>query len=130
MFPVYFLLFTDLANRIRGSFQSYINITYGLASMSGAALGGAMADYFGWRWEFGVQVPVILLCLIIAILVVPGDLGLDGKEKQTLREAMRTFDFKGSILLSSSVTFLILGLVRVLRTPKLRHTLLYQVVLS
>ncbi|KAL2158603.1 hypothetical protein VTH06DRAFT_4085 [Thermothelomyces fergusii] len=95
---------------IRGAFQSYINITYGLASMSGAALGGAMADYLGWRWEFGVQVPVILLCLIVAVLVVPSDLGLGGREKQTLREAMRTFDFKGSVLLSSSVTFLILGL--------------------
>ncbi|KAL2168223.1 hypothetical protein VTG60DRAFT_282 [Thermothelomyces hinnuleus] len=95
---------------IRGAFQSYINITYGLASMSGAALGGAMADYLGWRWEFGVQVPVIVLCLIVAVLVVPSDLGLGGREKQTLREAMRTFDFKGSILMSSSVTFLILGL--------------------
>jgi predicted MFS family arabinose efflux permease len=80
--------------------------------MLGAALGGAMADYLGWRWEFGVQVPVVMACLVVSILVIPNDLGLGGKEKQTLREAMRTFDFKGSILMSTSVTFLILGLVR------------------
>jgi predicted MFS family arabinose efflux permease len=88
-----------------------MNITYGVGSMLGAALGGAMADYLGWRWEFGVQVPVVVACLVVAVLAVPSDLGLGGKQKQTLREAMRTFDFKGSILMSSSVTFLILGLV-------------------
>jgi hypothetical protein len=54
----------------------------------------------------------VVACLVVAILVVPSDLGLGGKKKQTLREAMRTFDFKGSILMSTSVTFLILGLVR------------------
>ena len=79
--------------------------------MLGAALGGAMADYLGWRWEFGVQVPVVVLCLLVASFVIPNDLGLNGGEKKTLREAMRTFDFKGSILMSTSVTFLILGLV-------------------
>lgn len=97
--------------RIRGSFQAYINVVYGVGAMLGAALGGAMADYLGWRWEFGVQVPLIVVCLVVAVIVVPGDLGLHGKEKQTLREAMRTFDLKGSILMSSSVTCLILGLV-------------------
>ncbi|KAK4163254.1 MFS general substrate transporter [Cladorrhinum sp. PSN259] len=95
---------------IRGTYQSYINITYGVGAMSGAALGGAMADYLGWRWEFGVQVPIILACLVIAAWVVPADLGLHGKKRQTLGEAMRTFDFKGSALMSSSVTALILGL--------------------
>lgn len=89
-------------------------MTYGVGSMLGAALGGAMADYLGWRWEFGVQVPVVVFCLVVAALVVPSDLGLHGKEKQTIREAMRTFDFKGSVLMASSVTFLILGLVRTL----------------
>lgn len=81
--------------------------------MLGAALGGAMADYFGWRWEFGVQVPLLVVCLAVAILVVPEDLGLYGKKRQTLLEAMRTFDFKGSVLMSSAVTFLILGLVSI-----------------
>ena len=70
-----------------------------------------MADYLGWRWEFGVQVPFLAISLIIAITTVPHDLGLYGRNKQSLREAMKTFDFKGSILMSTSITFLILGLV-------------------
>ncbi|KAJ4294796.1 hypothetical protein N0V88_005030 [Collariella sp. IMI 366227] len=97
-------------SRIRGAFQSYMNITYGVGSMLGAALGGVMADYLGWRWEFGVQVPLVVIVLVVSTVVVPDDLGLHGKQKKTLREALQTFDFKGSILMSTSVTFLILGL--------------------
>jgi hypothetical protein len=43
---------------------------------------------------------------------VPNNLGLNqGEAKETFLEAMKAFDYKGSILLSSSLTFLILGLV-------------------
>ncbi|KAI0890371.1 multidrug resistance protein fnx1 [Annulohypoxylon maeteangense] len=93
----------------RGSYQSYVNIVYGLASALGAALGGLMADSLGWRWEFGIQVFPIVLCFIIASLGIPGDLGLQNKH-QTFKEAMKAFDFRGSILLTISTTFLILGL--------------------
>ncbi|KAK4151092.1 hypothetical protein C8A00DRAFT_45633 [Chaetomidium leptoderma] len=87
------------------------------------ALAGSMTSFITARAVCGVGaggmmtitsiiVPVVIACLVVAIIVVPSDLGLHGKKKQTLREAMRTFDFKGSILMSSSVTFLILGLTR------------------
>ena len=56
------------------------------------------------------RVPIIALCLALAILTVPDDLGLYGKEKQPLLEAMKTFDFTGSFLMATSVTSLILGL--------------------
>lgn len=97
---------------IRGQYQSYINITFGVGSALGAALGGAIADHLGWRWEFGIQVPAILLCLVGAYVTVPNRLGLlDGTKQKTLWEAMKVFDFKGSILLTTAITFLILGLV-------------------
>ncbi|XXG94128.1 hypothetical protein Hte_000380 [Hypoxylon texense] len=93
----------------RGSYQSYVNVVYGLASASGAALGGLMADSLGWRWEFGIQVFPIVLCLIVAAIGIPRDLGLQDKH-QTFKQAMKKFDFRGSILLTTSTTFLILGL--------------------
>jgi len=37
---------------IQGVYQSYINIVFGAGSALGAALGGAIADQLGWRWEF------------------------------------------------------------------------------
>ena len=83
---------------------------HGLGSASGAALGGVMADGLGWRWEFGIQVPPILLTLVVTSWVIPRDLGIHGK-RETLAEAARAFDFGGCLLLTTSITFLILGLV-------------------
>ncbi|KAI1118836.1 MFS general substrate transporter [Nemania sp. NC0429] len=95
----------------RGSYQSIINIVYGIAAASGAAFGGLLADSLGWRWEFGVQLVPMALCLATAILSMPDNLGLrDGQEKKTLLQALRGFDFKGSALLTISTTSLILGL--------------------
>ncbi|CCF39204.1 vacuolar basic amino acid transporter 1 [Colletotrichum higginsianum] len=82
---------------------------YGVGSALGAALGGAMADHLGWRWEFGVQVPPLILCCVIAVIAVPSDLGLVGK-RETFVQALKAFDFKGSILLTTSITFFVLGL--------------------
>ncbi|KAH8680981.1 major facilitator superfamily domain-containing protein [Xylariales sp. PMI_506] len=93
----------------RGTYQSYINIIYGLSSASGAALGGLMADTLGWRWEFGIQVPPLIIAFIGLMFVMPDDLGLQG-ERESLKEAVRHFDFTGSLLLTISTTFLILGL--------------------
>jgi hypothetical protein len=57
-------------------------------------------------------VPAIGLCLVIALLTIPADLGLSkGAEQKSVIEAMKLFDFKGSILLTTSITFLILALV-------------------
>lgn len=99
-----------IKSRRRGVYQSYINVIFGLAAASGAALGGLMADTLGWRWEFGVQIPAILICLAVAVTLVPADLGIQGN-RETFKEAMRSFDGKGSILLTASTTFLILALV-------------------
>ena len=77
---------------IRGAYQSYINIVFGVASSLGAALGGAIADKLGWRWEFGIQVPALVICLIGAIFTIPKSLGLaEGVKKKTLWEAMKVF---------------------------------------
>ncbi|KAG7134073.1 putative transporter like protein [Verticillium longisporum] len=93
----------------RGEYQSYLNITYGIGSALGAALGGAMADHLGWRWEFGIQVLPILICVLVAFLTVPNDLGIVGK-RETFLEALQAFDSRGSLLLTTSITSLVLGL--------------------
>ncbi|KAK7229985.1 hypothetical protein V2G26_002155 [Clonostachys chloroleuca] len=66
----------------RGIYQSYVNITYGIASSSGAAM---------------------------AMFIIPSDLGLQSKGI-SVAQAMSSFDFVGSFLLTTSTTFLILGL--------------------
>ncbi|KAF7882109.1 hypothetical protein EAF00_011625 [Botryotinia globosa] len=94
---------------IRGAYQSYLNIVFGIGAASGAALGGAIADHLGWRWEFGVQVPGLIVCLIVSCFVIPNDLGLN-RGKKTLKEALSVFDYKGSLLLMATITFFILAI--------------------
>jgi MFS family permease len=111
---------------IRGAYQSYINIIFGLGSALGAALGGAIADHLGWRWIFGIQVPAICICVVGACITIPRSLGLqEGVKVNTVWQAMKVFDYKGSILLTTSLTFLILGLVsKALLTPTNLHNLI------
>ncbi|KAI0996538.1 hypothetical protein K3495_g11643 [Podosphaera aphanis] len=96
---------------VRGVYQSYINMIFGVGSASGAALGGWIADSLGWRWEFGIQVPTLVVCLIVAMLTLPSELGLEeGVQKKSIWHAIKTFDFQGSVLLTISIIFLVLGL--------------------
>ena len=69
-----------------------------------------MADLLGWRWEFGVQVAPLLIFIGAAAVEIPSDLGLDGN-KETVRNALKSFDIVGTLLLSAAITSLVLGLV-------------------
>ncbi|KAK5947793.1 hypothetical protein OHC33_011188 [Knufia fluminis] len=97
---------------IRGKYQALLNIAFGVGSSSGAALGGFLADALGWRWEFGIQVPAIMLALAVAWLTVPGDLGpcLAEREGTGLLRTLRGFDVTGSAAQASSVTLLVVAL--------------------
>jgi predicted MFS family arabinose efflux permease len=69
-----------------------------------------MAEALGWRWEFGIQIPPLLLCVAVSLVVIPDDLGLKGPRRR-VADALREFDYKGSMLLTISTTSAILGLV-------------------
>ncbi|KAI9783518.1 MAG: hypothetical protein M1839_003688 [Geoglossum umbratile] len=104
---------TDLVPmEIRGTFQAYLNLAYGIGCSLGAAMGGFLADSLGWRWEFWIQVPAIALCLIVAAVTTPNDLGpqLAKRSGTGLWQTMKEFDLAGSFLLTTSVAFLILAL--------------------
>lgn len=94
----------------RGAYQSYINMNYGVGSSLGAATGGYIADSLGWRWEFGIQVPPLLICMVVAWIAIPDDLGIQGQRK-SVWQALKEFDFRGSLLLTTAITSVILGLV-------------------
>lgn len=117
------IIISDLVPiELRGTFQSYINVIFGLGTATGAAIGGFLADKLGWRWEFGVQVPILLLCLIGTCVTIPKNLGLaEGIKQKSLMEALKVFDYQGSITLCISLIFLILGLVSLNFCP-LSHT--------
>jgi MFS family permease len=98
----------------RGGYLSFLNLASGVGSSLGAAMGGLLAENLGWRWEFGIQVPAIALCVIVAYLKTPPELGpmlrKTSQASQSFVETLLSFDLAGSALLTSSVTFLILAL--------------------
>jgi EmrB/QacA subfamily drug resistance transporter len=69
----------------------------------GVVAGGPLVEAFGWRWIFGIQVPLTMLGVAIAALLLP----------ETTRTAERSrFDLPGAALLAAGVTSLLLGLNR------------------
>ena len=91
---------------IRGAYQSYVHIVFGAGS------GGAIANHLGWRWDFSIQIPLLAVAFAGACLTTQRDLGLGaGVSKNGLLDALKLFDYRGSLLLTTSVTFLVLGLV-------------------
>jgi MFS family permease len=107
------IMTNDLVSiEVRGTFQAYINLFYGGGTACGAAFGGFLCDKLGWRMTFAIQVPILAILFINALFTTPSSLGPDLAKRSGLgiRDAMKGFDIAGSVLLSGSVAFLILGL--------------------
>lgn len=96
----------------RGIYQAYLSLIYGLGNAMGAALGGFLCDKLGWRGAFYIQLPPIFVLFVLAAASTPAALGpnLATREDQTAWQAMKTFDWSGSILLALTVSFLIVGI--------------------
>ncbi|KAE8143586.1 major facilitator superfamily-domain-containing protein [Aspergillus pseudotamarii] len=99
----------NVLSRRRGTYLSYINVVVGIGSGLGATFGGAIAETIGWRWEFGVQVPPLLVCLGITSVVIPDKLGILG-DRESVSQVIRGFDALGASLLTMAVSTLTLGL--------------------
>jgi MFS family permease len=86
----------------RGTFQGYMNIIFATGTSLGAPLGGVVADYFGWRWSFGIQIPLI----IVSTLIVCFRLRLPARavSTQTTKEKLMRVDFAGATTLVSTPT--------------------------
>ncbi len=67
--------------------------------MTGPILGGAVTDWFGWRANFYLHIPLSLVVLFIGLSLV--------REEWTGERA--AFDFPGAALFSLSILFLCLG---------------------
>ncbi|KAF2473851.1 MFS general substrate transporter [Lindgomyces ingoldianus] len=107
------IMTNDLVSiEVRGTYQAYINLFYGGGSAAGAAFGGFLCDKIGWRWTFGIQIPILLVIFVNAVFTTPPMLGpqLANRSGEGIVDTIRGFDVAGSILLTGSVAFMILGL--------------------
>lgn len=106
--------------RKRGTWQGLQSITFALGSSAGAPIGGLLTDTIGWRWSFGIQVPISLLAILtvsLALRLPPPSSGKATAASNGERPASSTFwqkvkriDFLGAITLTSATTTLLLFL--------------------
>jgi EmrB/QacA subfamily drug resistance transporter len=73
----------------RGKWQGLFIAVFGLATIVGPLLGGAITDNWGWRWVFYVNMPVGAVALVAAGLTIPG----------RFEHRHHTIDYLGSALL-------------------------------
>jgi MFS family permease len=81
----------------RGTFQGYMNIVFASGMSLGAPVGGIMTDVFGWRWSFGIQIPLI----VISTSIVMFRFHLPNRETSTepMKEKLKRVDFFGAFTL-------------------------------
>lgn len=52
----------------RAKIQGWLSSVWGMAAITGPALGGAFAEYISWRWIFLINIPIGIIALIFLIL--------------------------------------------------------------
>ncbi|RDW68701.1 uncharacterized protein DSM5745_08461 [Aspergillus mulundensis] len=99
------IIITDIvAKREIATWRSIINLAMTLGRSLGGPVGGVLTDTIGWRWAFLLQAPL----LAIAALLVVIQLKLVHSDQPSGQSKISRVDFRGSILVATSIGTLIL----------------------
>jgi MFS family permease len=77
----------------RGIYQAMNNLTMGVGATLGASLGGIIADNFGWRWAFFLQLPFAVFGILVGFLFI------SSPHPSIHGSGLRHIDYLGSSLL-------------------------------
>src|SRR5260221_6176721 len=83
----------------RGKWQGLFTAVFGISSIVGPLIGGAITDNWGWRWVFYVNMPIGAVALVVAFVVLP----------VTTQRRRHTIDYLGALLLIVWAVCLLLG---------------------
>jgi EmrB/QacA subfamily drug resistance transporter len=84
----------------RGRYTGIMSGVFGLASVIGPLVGGAITDNLSWRWVFYVNIPLGLVALATITMVLPAS---------QPRGVGRRLDYVGAMALAGTVAPLLLG---------------------
>lgn len=82
--------------------QGYLSSVWGVASLLGPLVGGALADHASWRWVFYLNIPFGLLALVLIAT---------GLTREVPAARRPVIDVRGLGLFAAGTTALLLGVV-------------------
>jgi EmrB/QacA subfamily drug resistance transporter len=84
----------------RGKYAGLMSGVFGLASVLGPLIGGALTDHAHWRWVFYVNIPLGLVALVVLAVVLPAS---------ARHDATRKLDYAGAITLAAAIAPMLLA---------------------
>lgn len=81
----------------RAKIQGYLSSVWGISAVLGPAIGGGIVYYLSWEYVFWVNVPLGILAMI----------GIGLFLQEPTREKKVSIDYKGAILLTSSLSLIL-----------------------
>ena len=96
--------------RRRGMYQALQNSVWGFGAISGASLGGLIADKIGWRWCFLLQVPISIVGFIFGWFFVSNQPRLDDSSDGRFKGMWAKIDFAGAFILVTALCLQLLAL--------------------
>ncbi len=121
--PISTTIIGDIYNlEERAKVQGYLSSVWGIAAITGPAIGGIIVQNISWAWVFFINIPIGIICILIVKVyfhekIVQPDEQQSGKEESESADYVVTrtkkikIDYAGSVLLIAATSLLLIPLL-------------------